>query len=184
LIRKEKKERLVRIYECLKTKPFHEGINGMDKILSESYARGQLKVRWEIIRRVAKSTIKWLVSLIKSLEPSDEREMRINELLVVCFIMGDNGQECLERYVKFYAAPFLAKPGYTKIQIIQAIRDRIYQISQNEGSELLMVIPSEFREQIRLLDQTLAMSKLREKESLRQYERMRKKRRVCEEREK
>ena len=162
-IKRESEIRVPRIIECLKTHSFASGLNEMLIITCKPFAKGQIEVIRATIATIWLSTLEWLFDYIKSLEPSsEERNMRINQSVVICFrLLYLKGERVFKRAFKHYVAPFLVEPGISKAETIRRIRDKLCEVYCSAGTEdVVGYFHQLMYERIMSLDRQLKMMKI------------------------
>ena len=151
-IKEKKKVYMPQIIECLKTKSFVEGVNDVHGLITKDYyAMGWKAV--ELMDTLNVSTVKWLYTFVTTSELSlEEREMRIKQIVVLCFYLADAG-DIFRKTFKHYVVPLLIKPGYSKRQIIEAIKKKLYEVSQcKERDEIASFYLSNYEGEIKRLE--------------------------------
>ena len=101
--------------ELLKTLPCERAMQKINIFLGGfCFNEDDKDVAEALVYTTVISTIEWIYNELHSPLPDDERETRIDEIILLCFFLDHSKFTKCEPLFKRYAAPFFVEPGYTK----------------------------------------------------------------------
>ena len=135
LLTQEKNELFIKCTEILETKSYVEGINGVCEALDNSLI-AKLDSREDLFYNpLVESLLEWLHDRIQNTESPEEREMRINQAIFICFLLYTLWETVCFRCFKQYIAPFIIGPHFRTKQIVQTLQQRFYDITHSEEAK-------------------------------------------------
>jgi len=121
------------IIEYLKTRSHIDALNHVNTALRPKLEESSLE---KVEKDVVESMLKWIYDLINNspLTP-EEREMRINQAVISCFLLHGS-RECPYRILfKRYVAPFLVEPGCSKKQVVERIKNKLRKLCKRKKTK-------------------------------------------------
>jgi len=134
ILQQKKQTLFKKCTEIFKTRPYVEGLNEVYRTFDDSSIT-YLDQRGLYIKPLIESLLMWFYDLIQSPISPEEREMRINQSIFVCFLLYSCWQTECYRYFERYIAPFIIKPGSSTKQIAETLQKRFYDITHSAEAE-------------------------------------------------
>lgn len=134
IIQDERKIKFSKITEILSTKPYVEGINDIYSLLCLPIGVEGYKARKNFFTLLIEDVLKWLYDIIE-ISSASQKEERINESILINFMLRDIDPKNFIRFFKCYIGPFLIQPGFEKNQIKVSVTRKLQEIKNMAESE-------------------------------------------------
>ena len=133
LIDREVKAILPRYKKILETEPLEDAVYNVWRIHSPPEVR---KRRYPIMNMyfliLIDKLLKWFSRIIRSASTPEEREMRIDEAILICFIGFEWDDLLFCRIFRRRVAPFFVQRGSRK-EMVDAVLKRVNAVANNEA---------------------------------------------------